>query len=86
MESENKLRVRLREKRSNKIIVLDGDFFVREHLYWFLSVAKKNIELMPTVFSREGSDIVAVRGIKKSENDEVIEISLNAIGTGYLFE
>ncbi len=82
INSENKLRVRLREKRSNKIIVLDGDSFVREHLYWFLSVAKK----MPTLFSREGSDIVAVRGIKKSENDKVIEISLNAIGSGYLLE
>lgn len=41
---------------------------------------------MPTIFDRHGTDIVAVRGIKQAEDAETIEINLNAIGAGYLFE
>lgn len=84
--NENKLCARLREKKSNKKIIIDGNFYVWQHLLRFLASAKKNIELMPTVFDRDGTDIVAVRGFKRAENDEVIEISMDAIGAGYLFE
>lgn len=77
---------RLREKESNKKIVLEGDAFVKKHFLRFLSQAKLNINIMPTIYDRYGTDIVAVRGIKQAENEETIEISLNVFGAGYLFE
>lgn len=78
--------VRLREKESNKKIVLEGDSFVKKHFLRFLSQAKLNINIMPTIYDRYGTDIVAVRGIKQAENEETIEISLNVFGASYLFE
>lgn len=78
--------VRLREKKSNKKIIMDGDAFVKDHLLRFLSQAKLNASIMPTVYDRYGTDIVAVRGIKQAESADIIEVSLNAIGAGYLFE
>ena len=86
MESENKLCARLREKRSNKRIVLCSGSDERNNMLRFLSLVKKNIELMPTVFDRDGDDIVAVQGIKQAENDESIQISFDAIGAGCFFE
>lgn len=77
---------RLREKESNRKIVLDGDVFVKNHFLRFLSQAKLNINIMPTIYDRYGTDIVAVRGIKHTENAETIEVNLDAIGAGYLFE
>ena len=77
---------RLREKESNRKIILDGDVFVKKHFLRFLSQAELNINIMPTIFDRHGTDIVAVRGIKQAEDAETIEINLNAIGAGYLFE
>ncbi len=84
--SENKLCARLREKRSNKRIVLCSGSDERNNMLRFLSLVKKNIELMPTVFDRDGDDIVAVQGIKQAENDESIQISFDAIGAGCFFE
>lgn len=77
---------RLREKSSNKKIVMGGDLFVKDHLLRFLSQAKLNLGIMPTIYDRNGTDIVAVRGIKQSEDADTIEVCLNSIGAGYLFE
>lgn len=81
-----KLCARLREKKSNKKIVIEGNFFVWSHLLRFLSQAKKNLSIMPTVYDRDGTDIVAVRGIKQLEDADSINVSLNALGAGYQYE
>ncbi len=83
---QGKLCARIREKKSNKRIEMLGDSFVKMHFLRFLSQAKVNLEIMPTVYEREGTDIVSVRGKKQSEDDERIVVSLTGIGSGYLFE
>lgn len=83
---KGELCARLREKKSNKKIVIGGNFFVWIHLLRFLSQAKKNLSIMPTVYDRDGTDIVAVRGIKQMEDADSINVSLNALGAGYQFE
>lgn len=86
INDNGQLCARLREKKSNKKIFMDGDYFVWRHLLRFLSQAKKNLSIMPTVYNRDGTDIVAVRGIKMSEDADSINISLNALGAGYQYE
>lgn len=46
--------VRLRDKETNKRIVLTGTNVDKEHLLRFLSQAKINNNLMPTVYNRGG--------------------------------
>ncbi len=77
---------RLRDKASNKRIIIQGDEHQKAHLMRFLSSAKHHLEVMPTVFYRDGADSVAVRGLVKSEDADSIEISLDALGAGYLFQ
>lgn len=77
---------RLRDKASNKRIIIQGDEQQKAHLLRFLSSAKCYSEVMPTVFCRDGADIVAVRGLIKSEDADSIEISIDAPGAGYLFQ
>ena len=83
---KGQLCARLREKKSNKKIVIDGNSFVWDHLLHFLLQAKKNLDIMPTVYDRDGTDIVSVRGIKQLEDADSINVSLNALGAGYQFE
>ena len=77
---------RLRDKASNKCVVIQGDDAQKRHLLRFLSTAKKHIDVMPTIFQREGKDVVAVRGIIKNRVDDSLEVSLEALGAGYLFQ
>ena len=83
---QGNLCARIREKKSNKRIEMLGDTFVKMHFLRFLSQAKVNLEIMPTVYERDGADIVAVRGKKQSEDDDCIVVNLTGIGSGYLFE
>lgn len=77
---------RLREKKSNKQVVIYGDYYDKLQLLRFLSAAKQNAHIMPTVFNRNGSDIVAVRGNKVKEDSKAIEVMFDEVGAGYLFE
>ena len=41
---------------------------------------------MPTVFDRDGEDIIAVYGVKQKENKNTIFVDTDKDGGGYLFE
>ncbi len=77
---------RLRDKESNRRIVILGGATIKNHFLRFLSMAKTYIDIMPTVYDREGTDIVAVRGAIKNEDSESIEVDIAVLGAGYLFE
>ncbi|MFG6377552.1 MAG: hypothetical protein K1W19_04435 [Lachnospiraceae bacterium] len=77
---------RLRDKVSNKRISIIGNNTDKNHLLRFLSQAKLNQQMMPTIFDRNGTDIVAVRGIVSSEDNEEIIINIDVESGGYLFE
>ena len=77
---------RLRDKKTNKKVSLDAMYVSKMHLLRFLSQAKLHQEVMPTVYDRNGKDIVAVRGYIVEETKDEIVICTNIIGGGYLFE
>lgn len=77
---------RLRDKATNKKIALIGINADKEHLLRFLSQAKINNNLMPTVYNRDGSDIVAVRGYVTSDTIDEIEVCIDIENGGYLYE
>lgn len=77
---------RLRDKRSDKKVSIIGDNADKNNLLRFLSQAKTNQHIMPTVFDRYGTDIVAVRGTLFSEDDEEIVIFIDVEIGGYSFE
>lgn len=81
---QGKLCARLRDKRTNKIVSIIGKNVDKNHLLRFLSQAKSNQEIMPSVYERDGSDIVAVKGISvlESENEIIIDVDSG----GYIFE
>lgn len=83
---KNQLCARIRDKKTRKKVELMGDSFVKNHFLRFLSQAKINISIMPTVFEADGVDVVTVRGIKRNEDDTSIVIELTGLGAGYLFE
>ena len=83
---KNQLCARIRDKKTRKKVELMGDSFVKNHFLRFLSQAKINISIMPTVFEPDGVDVVTVRGIKRNEDDTSIVIELTGLGAGYLFE
>ncbi len=49
---------RLRDKK----VSITGVNADKNHLLWFLSQAKIDQHMMPTIFDRDGTDTVAVRG------------------------
>ena len=77
---------RLRDKETNKKVILTGENADKEHLLRFLSQAKVNNNLMPTVYNRNGSDIVAVWGYVISDTEDEIEVCIDIENGGYLFE
>lgn len=77
---------RLRDKETNKKVILTEKNTDKEHLLRFLSQAKVNNNLMPTVYNRTGSDIVAVRGYVISDTEDEIEVCIDIENGGYLFE
>lgn len=82
----NKICARLRDKISNKKISMTGSHVNKNHLLLFLSQAKLNQRIMSTVYDREGADIVAVRGVMISEDNDHIVINIDVESGGYLFE
>lgn len=86
-ESENGLAARIRDKKTNKkisiqVTSLEG----KVHFLQFLGAAKLNKDKMPTVFDRDGEDIIAVYGVKQKENKSTIFVDTDKDGGGYLFE
>lgn len=77
---------RLREKETNKKVTMIGVNVDKKHLMKFLSQAKINQSIMPTIYEREGKDIIAVRGIIQSQNEDEIIINIDVETGGYLFE
>ena len=51
-----------------------------------MSQAKINLHMMPTIFDKDGTDIVAVRGYVDSEDEEEIVVNIDVETSGYLFE
>ena len=81
------LSARLRDKATDKkisiqICSVEG----KKHFLEFLSAAKRNQIIMPTIFNRDGSDIIAVYGIKQGENADTIFVDTDCENGGYLFE
>lgn len=58
----------------------------KNHLLRFMSQAKINLHMMPTIFDKDGTDIVAVRGYVDSEDEEEIVVNIDVETSGYLFE
>lgn len=86
-KAENGLAARLRDKKTNKkisiqVISMEG----KMRFMQFLSAAKENKEVMPTIFDRNGDDVIAVYGVKQKENKNTIFIDTDKDGGGYLFE
>lgn len=83
---EGKLCARLRDKGTNKKVAIIGTNADKNHLLRFMSQAKINLHMMPTVFDKDGTDIVAVRGYVDSEDEEEIVVNIGVETGGYLFE
>lgn len=82
----NQLSARLRDKETNRKVVLSGNNLDSRHFLQFLSQAKLHEDIMPTVYKRDGVDIVAVRGYVISDTNDAIEIGIDIENGGYLFE
>lgn len=77
---------RLRDKETNKKVIVVSEKLIKNHLLIFLSQARINKEIMPTIYDRNGSDIVVVRGCFMSDTSDEIEICIDVKNGGYLFE
>ena len=77
--SNGALCARLREKSSDKqVILVNAD---KMHFLQFLSVAKMQFSVMPTIFDRNGDDFVLVQGTLVKEDAACIYLK----DAGYLF-
>lgn len=83
---DGKLCARLKDKESNKKVILVGHNADKNHLLTFLAQAKIHRDMVPTIYDRYGEDIVAVRGYVMSVTPEEIEINIDIEMGGYLFE
>lgn len=84
--TEKGLCARLRNKKTNKKVCFWGDGFNWMHLLKFLSQAKINLKIMPTVYDKNGKDMVMVRGIIIDESQDEITVDINVETGGYIFE
>lgn len=84
------LAARLRDKATNRRVVIDATGVMSPeqstlHLLRFLSQARLQHRIMPTIFDRDGRDIVRVTGLLQEETDEEIVVSIACEGGGYAF-
>lgn len=84
--NEGQLCAKLKDKKTNKKVSIVGENADKEHFLRFLSQAKLNKEIMPTIYDREGIDIIAIRGIIESKSDSEIIINIDVEDGGYVFE
>ena len=83
---DGKLCARLRDKASNKKVVITGCDTDKNHLLWFLTQAKMHQDIMPTIYDKDGEDIVAGRGYIVSDAPEEKVVNIDIETGGYLFE
>ncbi len=76
----------IRDKKTNKIVTLNGASVDKRHFLMFLSQAKIQQGIMPTIYDRDGSDIIAICGYIVSETDNEINVCIDTNDGGYLFE
>ena len=86
MNENGVLCARVRDKVSNKKVVLTGHNANKGHFLRFLTQAVMHYNIMPTVYDRNGTDIVAVRGYIVSDTPEEIVVNIDIETGGYLFE
>ena len=58
----------------------------KSHLLRFLTQAKIHQDIMPTIYDKDGKDIVAVRGYIVSDAPDEIVVNIDIEMGGYLFE
>lgn len=81
------LGARLRDKETDKKVVITGKFVEKKDILRYLSKAKIYPQFLPTVFDRDGSDVVAVRGDVSGETEHTIRVVIgHKFGSGYVFE
>lgn len=83
---QGRLCARLRDKVSNKIVSITGKNIDKDYFLRFISQAKTNLDVMPTVYERNGVDIVAVKGITVVESEDEIVVNIDNESGGYIFE
>lgn len=81
---QNQICARLRDKASNKKILVTGKNVDKNHMLHFLSQAKIRQEIMPSIYEREGVDAVVVDGMPVEEREN--EIVVNVESGGYMFD
>lgn len=88
MNARGVLSARLRDKKTDKKVVLvSEDPLFRVQFLAFLSQAKLHTDVMPTIFDRNGTDIVAIRGLLLRETANEIEVDpYGCEGGGFLYE
>ena len=67
-------------------VVLMGHNTDKNHLLRFLTQAKIHQDIMPTIYDKDGKDIVAVRGYIVSDAPDEIVVNIDIEMGGYLFE
>lgn len=83
---DGNLMARLRDKKTDKKVVLVGENLDKNHFLRFLSQARFRNNVMPTIFEKNGEDLVAVRGKIILETDDEIEVSIDIENGGYMIE
>ena len=58
----------------------------KRHFLRFLSQARLQQDIMPTIFERDGKDIIAIRGFIVKTDKENIEVCTDIASGGYSFE
>ena len=74
------------EEYSNQNGKLMGHNTDKNHLLRFLTQAKIHQDIMPTIYDKDGKDIVAVRGYIVSDAPDEIVVNIDIEMGGYLFE
>lgn len=80
--------VRLRDKKTNKKVSLVSNHpFMKQRFLAFLSSAKRNQHIMPTIYDKNGIDTVQVCGLLLDESNDEIKVNpYGCIGGGFLFK
>lgn len=79
---------RIRDKASNKRVeVTHKNFGVADKLHFlnFLNQAKRDIQIMPSIYSRDGSDAIVVSGNVEKETDDFIRVDIMVESGGYWY-
>lgn len=81
-----RLCARLRDKDTDKKVSLVSDNpFLKQQFLAFLSQAKIHQDIMPTVYDKNGTDIVQVCGTVIRESNDEIEVNpYGCVGGGFL--